>query len=74
MERKTVARWQTPSGAYWVEMYQDQWGYGYDARGAGGWFGSADFETALADLERMIKMGCFQPGSRPVERVDVPGA
>lgn len=59
--RRRVARWESPRGRYWCELYEDRHGYGYDADNAGGFLGrlSSDSE-ARGEMEPRL-VGLF-PG------------
>lgn len=76
-DREYVARWQTPSGRWWVELYREiingrvSFHYlGTDSCGSLGYVTSLE---AIASMESLIAKGFFQPGSRPVQRVNIEG-
>lgn len=69
-EKKTVARWATPSGKWWVELYVNAEGvYTYDATNSCGSLGLLPEAEALREMERQINCGDFQTGKTPVQRV-----
>jgi len=53
--RSVVARWQSRGGKHWVEMYQDQYGFGYRADGGGGSFGNVVFQQAWEKVQRVLQ-------------------
>lgn len=68
--KKTIARWATPSGKWWVELYVSADGVCmYDATNSGGCLGRISEADALRDMEQQISWGDFQPGKTPVQRV-----
>lgn len=69
MERVVVARWESKRGKDWVEVYQNEHGFGYEARGSCGWFGNASREQAFAEIQRHMDMGCFCSQKTPMKRV-----
>jgi hypothetical protein len=71
--RETIARWESTGGRYWVELYRDQWGYGYDGKGCGGNFGKDASESevmAFMDRNTAGGAGFFHPGTTAMKRVD----
>lgn len=71
--RTVIGRWESDGGRYWVELYTDQWGYGYDGRSCGGFLGKYDSITEEAVIEFMTariagNAGFFHPGKRPMRR------
>lgn len=67
---RVVARWESRGRKHFVELYKDQYGYGYRAVGAGGFLGAlADDQTAVATIERRVND--FQPDANktPMRRV-----
>ena len=69
MERTVIARWESKRGKDWVQVYQDDYGFGYEARNGGGWFGSATREQAMAEIQRQMEMGCFCSQKTPMRKV-----
>ena len=69
--RQVIARWESKRGKDWVEVYKDDYGYGYTASGGGGWFGDATEEQALANMQRQIEAGCWCSQKTPMKRVEV---
>lgn len=69
--RTLVGRWESDGGKYWVELYRDQWGYGYDGKGCGGYLGKITEAEALRWIEERTAGGAafFHPGKRPMSRV-----
>jgi hypothetical protein len=51
--RRTVAEWSTRGGRYWLRLYHDGRGYGYDCDNGGGWYDTepASDEEAIAMIE-----------------------
>lgn len=69
-ERQVVARWESSSGRWTVELIKVKGlGFKYEADSAGGWLAANTVESAVAELERRI--GDFQPDAnrRPMRRV-----
>lgn len=69
-EKREVAHWATPSGKWWATLSVDGLGiFTYDGAGCGGTLGRMSEADALADMERKIAGGYFQPGKTPVKRI-----
>ena len=69
MERQVIARWESRRGKDWVELYKDQWGYGYAANGSGGFFGRVSETRALEEMERRIFIGMYASQTKPMKKV-----
>ena len=67
--RQVIARWESRGGKDWVEVYQDRYGFGYEARNGCGCFGSATREQAMAEIQRQLDMGCFCSQKSPMRKV-----
>ena len=72
-QRAVIGRWESDSGKYWVELYSDQWGYGYDGKGCGGFLGKHDTLTEAQAVDRIERdtaggAGVYHPGKRPMRR------
>jgi len=68
---KRIARWESPRGAHWVELYRTDDGCAYRANGAGGFMGRIDDVTALAQMQERVDRGYFLPDMAvvPMKRV-----
>lgn len=73
-ERRTIGRWESDGGTYWVELYRDAHGYGYDGKGCGGFIGNVTEAEALRFIEPKTVGGAayFHPGKRPMKRTITP--
>jgi len=50
MNKKKIAEWRSGSGKYWLELYQDQWGFTYKTDNGGGSIGG-DLQDAIARMQ-----------------------
>jgi hypothetical protein len=71
--RTTVGRWESDGGKYWVELYRDRWGYGYDAKGSGGFIGKHENVSESDAVDYITArtaggVGYFHSGKRPMLR------
>lgn len=71
--RTVIARWESDGGKYWVELYRDKWGHGYDGKGCGGFLGKHDVMTEAQAVERIERdtvggAGVYHSGKRPMRR------
>lgn len=74
-----IARWQTPNGRWWAELYialprpgtDGPAGYYYRGDGCGGNLGTITEAEAIAEVERKVAQGYFAPDAnkRPLARV-----
>jgi hypothetical protein len=69
MVRTVIARWESSRGKDWVEVYQDQHGFGYEANGSCGWFGNVTREEALQQIEHRVALRVFCSQKTPMKRV-----
>lgn len=74
MTGQVVARWESSSGAYWVEVLATEHGFSYRAPTGTGFLGAVEQDEAIAMIdERMSAGGVFQPDTqkRLLTRVDL---
>ena len=70
-----IARWESPSGKHWVELYGYPYGgdiaYGYKSNGGGGNIGTTTEAIAMSKMEQKVKSGEFLPDAsvKPMVRV-----
>ena len=73
METKTkaIARWSSPGGKYWVEIYPCREGYRYEAHMAGGYMGRITQEEAIQKIEARVAHGGFNAdkAKHPLNRI-----
>ena len=70
-ETKTIARWESRSGKHYVDLWRGRWGPSYDSPGASGSMGNITDAQAIAEIERKLSWGMFQPdkAKTPMRRV-----
>lgn len=68
---KVIARWESKSGKYWVELTSSESGVSYGAPGAGGSLGRVGDSEAIAEIQRRVDLGYFQPDANktPMKKV-----
>lgn len=69
---KVIARWESKSGKHWVELNSsDSGAVFYDAPGACGSLGIVGDSEAIAELQRRVDLGYFQPDANktPMKKV-----
>jgi IMP dehydrogenase/GMP reductase len=66
-----IARWESKSGKYWVEVTRKEWGVSYEAPRATGSLGKVTDTEALEEMQKRVDMGYFQPDANkiPMKRV-----
>jgi hypothetical protein len=72
MNDKVIARWESKSGKHWVELTQwESGGAGYSAPGQCGVLGYLEGSDAIAEMQRRVDLGYFQPDANktPMKRV-----
>jgi hypothetical protein len=70
MERVVLARWESQRGKDWIEVYEQVgFGFGYQGRGCGGWFGNVTRDEAVSDIQRRVDQGCFCSQKTPMKKV-----
>lgn len=69
-DRVIIGRWESDGGKYWVELYRDAYGYGYDGKGCGGFIGKVTEPEAVEFIASKTVGGAahFHPGKRPMRR------
>lgn len=72
-ERTIIGRWESDGGKYWVELYRDAYGYGYDGKGCGGFIGKPEAVTEAQAVEFIASKTVggaahFHSGKRPMRR------
>jgi antirestriction protein len=74
-DKKVVARWESKSGKHWVELCQyDDGGFGFRSPDSGGVMAGKTMEDALAELQKKIDAGYFQPDAAKTSMKRVEGA
>jgi hypothetical protein len=71
VDRKTyfVARWESGTGKYWVELERDEFGYKYSANyPSRGWLSCPTEDLAIRAIEKMIAAGRFVPAQNDLNR------
>ena len=71
--KRELARWESRGGAYVVTLHVDPLGYTYRGVGCGGSLAARDEAEAMAEMERLLAQGYFQPDANktPMRRVEV---
>jgi hypothetical protein len=67
-----LAKWESKSGKHWVTLIRSEWGVSYSAPQAHGTFANPiTDEEAIADIEKQVSLGYFQPDANktPMKRV-----
>jgi len=64
-----IARWESKSKKWFVELYKDSHGYGYRAVGAGGYLGYCDWSDATAIKIMEPRIEDFQPDANKVPMI-----
>ena len=66
-----IARWESRSGKHWVELATDGAAYRYRAPDAGGYLAEATKAEAMAEMNRRVAAGYFQPDANktPMKQV-----
>jgi hypothetical protein len=72
MNDKVLARWESKSGKHWVELTQSESGAAfYNAPQAVGSLGMVKDIDAIAEMQKRVDLGYFQPDANktPMKRV-----
>lgn len=72
MKKKIIARWESRGGAHWVELYRDEYGYGYSANDASGFLGRLATDShAILLVGDKVDSGYFLPDAArtPMRRI-----
>lgn len=71
MDKILQAKWTSPSGKYWVELYTDRYGATYQSDNGGGNLGNITVIEAIDRMEARIKQGEFNTdkAKRPLQRI-----
>lgn len=57
--KKIIASWESRGGKYFVKLYRDDYGYGYEGNGCGGSFGNLPTDEAAIDyVENKVNPYC----------------
>ena len=67
-----IARWESGRGKDWVDLYKDEWGYGYTGPGSSGNMGNkwaSDDSEAISKFESEKMRNCFRDDAKQIKRV-----